>query len=255
MGELYSLDLGPYLEHHGILGQKWGVRRYQNADGSLTDAGKAKLEKYKASERRKADYDYGNQQMTYTNAALKQGRKAQKRINALKNKYGVSVEDPLISNDKKYRKYMNKGATYAGLAMVSKFKGEASRAAIDKLTFKDMQDEKKQKRMEVATTYITALGVNAAMTPITGVIAIPIGVNAAAESNKRERRVQKFEKESQHPGFSKDLTTAVTKGVKVERDKEGRVTSVATIGEPTDKKLKAVRNINKQVAKRGDYYY
>ena len=29
-----------YIEHHGILGQKWGIRRYQNADGSLTDAGK-----------------------------------------------------------------------------------------------------------------------------------------------------------------------------------------------------------------------
>lgn len=29
-----------YLQHHGILGQKWGVRRYQNADGSLTSAGK-----------------------------------------------------------------------------------------------------------------------------------------------------------------------------------------------------------------------
>lgn len=29
-----------YLEHHGILGQKWGVRRYQNPDGSLTSAGK-----------------------------------------------------------------------------------------------------------------------------------------------------------------------------------------------------------------------
>ena len=29
-----------YLEHHGILGMKWGVRRYQNPDGSLTNAGK-----------------------------------------------------------------------------------------------------------------------------------------------------------------------------------------------------------------------
>ena len=29
-----------YLIHHGILGQKWGVRRYQNKDGSLTSAGK-----------------------------------------------------------------------------------------------------------------------------------------------------------------------------------------------------------------------
>lgn len=28
------------MEHHGILGQKWGIRRYQNPDGTLTDAGK-----------------------------------------------------------------------------------------------------------------------------------------------------------------------------------------------------------------------
>lgn len=30
------------LMHHGILGQKWGVRRFQNADGTLTAAGKKK---------------------------------------------------------------------------------------------------------------------------------------------------------------------------------------------------------------------
>ena len=33
------------LYHHGILGQRWGVRRFQNPDGSLTDAGKRHYEK------------------------------------------------------------------------------------------------------------------------------------------------------------------------------------------------------------------
>ena len=34
--------LSDTLAHHGILGQKWGIRRWQNEDGSLTEAGKKK---------------------------------------------------------------------------------------------------------------------------------------------------------------------------------------------------------------------
>ena len=35
----------PYLAHYGIKGMKWGVRRYQNSDGSLTKAGKRRQQK------------------------------------------------------------------------------------------------------------------------------------------------------------------------------------------------------------------
>lgn len=32
-----------YLMHYGIKGMKWGIRRFQNKDGSLTDAGKKRM--------------------------------------------------------------------------------------------------------------------------------------------------------------------------------------------------------------------
>ena len=32
------------LQHFGVKGMKWGVRRYQNEDGTLTDLGKKKTE-------------------------------------------------------------------------------------------------------------------------------------------------------------------------------------------------------------------
>lgn len=47
------------LEHYGVLGMKWGIRRYQNKDGTLTAAGKKRYagdtpEQIATSERRKA---------------------------------------------------------------------------------------------------------------------------------------------------------------------------------------------------------
>lgn len=41
------------LYHWGVKGMKWGVRRYQNADGSLTPAGKKRQAKLEAKEQKR----------------------------------------------------------------------------------------------------------------------------------------------------------------------------------------------------------
>lgn len=50
---MYYICNENYLAHHGILGMKWGVRRYQNEDGSLTNAGRRHLARLQRQEERK----------------------------------------------------------------------------------------------------------------------------------------------------------------------------------------------------------
>lgn len=49
------MDYYNYLAHHGIKGQKWGIRRFQNSDGSLTSAGR---ERYGASDGKRKEIDW-----------------------------------------------------------------------------------------------------------------------------------------------------------------------------------------------------
>ena len=60
------------LMHYGVKGMRWGVRRYQNADGTLTDAGKRKQAKAYQKELNKAEDKsarlYG---ATYSNMAAR----------------------------------------------------------------------------------------------------------------------------------------------------------------------------------------
>ena len=64
-------DSSNELYHHGVRGQKWGIRRYQNKDGSLTDAGAKRY----ARDAREQGYDkYDSQSKTYYKTSKKNGR-------------------------------------------------------------------------------------------------------------------------------------------------------------------------------------
>lgn len=60
------------LQHHGILGMHWGIRRYQNSDGSLTAAGKRRYLKEQAKvDKKDRKWADKNSQKIYKNTYKK----------------------------------------------------------------------------------------------------------------------------------------------------------------------------------------
>lgn len=60
-----------FLQHHGLKGMKWGVRRYQYADGSLTPEGK---KRYSRDATAKGYDKYDSESGTYYKNSKKNGK-------------------------------------------------------------------------------------------------------------------------------------------------------------------------------------
>ena len=95
---------GVYIKHHGIKGQKWGVRRFQNKDGSLTNAG----------ERR---YNKSVRQMKLEDKYIKRGisksdaeQKARKRVNI--ERFMMAAAATTVVAAIAYKKHIDNGKDF-----------------------------------------------------------------------------------------------------------------------------------------------
>ena len=94
------------LYHHGIRGMKWGVRRYQNADGSLTKAGKKRYLTEENFERVQA----AKANARYAKARRKEDAKTQAEIDKINTKAEKAAsrgKDPEKVKEKSFKNMSN----------------------------------------------------------------------------------------------------------------------------------------------------
>lgn len=166
--QLFSED---YLAHHGIQGQKWGVRRFQNPDGSLTEKGKkrvaslegrlsstnqkisknqqkiSKLKSYKKS--RKHD----KLEMKREKKEIKRAKLAKKVNEARKNR---ELYD--IGPNRGQRKALKKAYKLdTAIAKIDK-KQNAYKLKIDKLEYKNMKNDERSRRIQAEIDRLNSAG-------------------------------------------------------------------------------------------------
>ena len=117
------------LFHHGIKGMKWGVRRFQNKDGSRTAAGKKREKTISADEQERS-----NRKSEVKNRRIMSSDDLRKKIERLKleKEYKNLIKDDIDPGRKFVSEVLASGAKKAIPVMVAGTLAYAVKAAMTK---------------------------------------------------------------------------------------------------------------------------
>ena len=111
-------DWNDILCHHGVKGQKWGVRRYQNSDGTLTAEGLTRYTRSKSAAKRGWNQIQGRA-AKLNSAHAHYGLKAQEqfyKLNANSDRYSKNLgkfkSEADAQRSKKMQRISKKGESY-----------------------------------------------------------------------------------------------------------------------------------------------
>ena len=183
-----------YLMHHGVLGQKWGVRRYQNADGSLTAAGKQKLAKYKEKELKGIDKFYNRNVRSgfYGTKLRKQGFNS---LEKEKNKLDSKLEKAKVKSDsEKIKKIKEDLKVNAGKQKALEAMKKLETSRVKNMTYDQMKAEKAKVGKTIAADMLASGIGSAILAPTTGIIYIQSTDIGAVKSDFRRNNFKDSKK-------------------------------------------------------------
>ena len=162
-----------YIKHHGIKGQKWGVRRFQNKDGTLTPAGK---QKYGSKEN--FEKQYPEERKARTASAKKVSDKG---VDAVK-----AAREAEAERTKKRQAKADKSLEKAARERARKMSDQELREAVNRLNLEENYTRMVQNRERISVgESAVAKVLNVTLTAMT-ITSTALGIATAIQELKRK---------------------------------------------------------------------